>query len=136
MSKAFGHKDMEFSAEVDSAGKAWVPLSDVVRMYGAKPMDIAGMFPNDPAAVDCLIRMEMDKKKKPICTACAAVIESPLRCSVCIKVRVEVLYCCKECQKADWKKHKKTCGLRMSAEDQAAFQAKMQGFAKEFKELA
>ena len=141
MSKAFGRDDLEWSMEVDSKGKAMIPLEDALRVLGAKPMDVIDMFAHEPRVVNVLLRMEMDRitkasvpKPKPVCASCSAVIESPLRCSACIKVRVEVLYCCKECQKADWKAHKKTCGLNVKPEAQAAFQAKMKGFAKAYRE--
>lgn len=139
MPKAFGRDDLEWSVNVDSSGNVTIPLEDALRVLGLAPMDVMDMFEHDPRAVNALLRMETEKKKpvsKPTCASCSAVIDSAslLRCSACIKVRVEVVYCCKECQKADWKKHKKTCGLGMKPEDQAAFQAKMKGFTKAYKE--
>ena len=137
MPKAFGRDDLEWSVNVDSSGNVTIPLEDALRVLGLAPMDVMDMFEHDPRAVNALLRMDMEKKKpKPTCASCSAVIDSTslLRCSACIKVRVEVVYCCKECQKADWKKHKKTCGLGMKPEDQAAFQAKMKGFTKAYKE--
>jgi hypothetical protein len=40
------------------------------------------------------------------CRSCGVAPEKLMACSSCKKVR----YCSRECQKADWKRHKEECG--------------------------
>ncbi|KAH7090023.1 hypothetical protein BKA62DRAFT_726616 [Auriculariales sp. MPI-PUGE-AT-0066] len=40
-----------------------------------------------------------------------------LACAACNKIDRRVKYCSRECQKSDWKRHKRTCGKVLSAEE-------------------
>jgi len=122
--KSTGLEERSFDVECDSKGNTFVSLEDALKMYGARPLEVMDMFKSDPAMIDRLLRLELEwdnkkkdpKKQKP-CVVCGAVAEKTvLRCSGCMSTRVEVIYCGKECQKADWKQHKKVCGKNVTAE--------------------
>lgn len=56
----------------------------------------------------------------PICSKCKQPKNDLKRCSVCSSV----LYCSKECQREDWKEHKKVCPqLQQQTRQQAPLQA-------------
>ena len=57
----------------------------------------------------------IDNKPKPknLCAKCAKL--ATMKCSRCL-VNLTTHYCSRECQKADWKSHKKVCGKANKAE--------------------
>jgi hypothetical protein len=61
---------------------------------------------------------------RPVCTLCGAP-DPRLRCSACKELAcIEVLYCSKGCQTADWKAHRRTCcKTRMTKEDKERMKA-------------
>lgn len=79
-----------------------------------RPVQALAMM--DPDMVKLVLKLETIRQNpakikiaKLPCTFCSAP-DAKLRCSACKEIGcVEILYCSKECQTADWKSHKKRC---------------------------
>lgn len=88
---------------------------------GRRPRDLIAVM--DTSMLRLLLEMARRESEgpsvHPVCTFCGA-SDPRLRCSACKELScVEVLYCSKGCQGADWKTHKKTCcKTRMTKGDQ------------------
>jgi len=104
---------------INEKGETWFDLKDALLSMNGRPVDILDMFKNDPDMIQTLLELEskwdeIKQSKLPpaLCSVCQLPVSTRLRCSACIKERIEVIYCSKQCQKDGWKEHKRVCKLR------------------------
>ena len=88
---------------------------------GRRPSDLMALM--DTSMLMLLLKSIAQEDSPPVKRVCAfcGASDPRLRCSACKDLScIEVLYCSKACQTADWGAHKKTCcKTRMTKGDQA-----------------
>ena len=94
-------------------------LPDVLLLIGKQPRDYMAQYLRDELLDDVAAMAQwqknwqeiMDKarKRKPVCSVCGVIPDKTLRCSGCLRHRIEVVYCCVKCRDEDWQEHKSLC---------------------------
>ena len=115
----FSHPSMK--ATIQENGETWFDMTDALLSMDGRPSQIIDMFGDDPGMIQHLLELEsrwdeikQSKLPSPTCSFCLLPTSGPrLRCSACIKQRIEVLYCSKKCQEDGWKEHKRVCKSKM-----------------------
>lgn len=96
-----------------------VCLPDVLLVLGKEPCDYIERYMKDGKLDDVIAMcnwqanwdeiMQKAREKKPVCAVCGVEPSKTLRCAVCLKHRVEVVYCSAACRDQDWPEHKRVC---------------------------
>ena len=112
--KTFTHPSIKTT--IQENGETWYDLKGALLAMNSRPVQILDLFRNDPSMIQHLLELETkwDEIKQstlppPTCSVCLVTSTPRLRCSACMKQRIEVMYCGRKCQEDGWKEHRKVC---------------------------
>jgi hypothetical protein len=94
-------------------------LPDVLLLIGKQPRDYMAQYLRDGMLDDVVSMVQWQKnwqeivdnarERKPVCSVCGVIPEKTLRCSGCLRYRIEVVYCSGKCRDEGWQQHKRVC---------------------------
>jgi hypothetical protein len=115
-------------------------LPDVLLLIGKQPCDYMDRCLRRGHLDDFMAMLQWQVKgqeitdkaheKTPICSVCGVLPSKTLRCSACVKHRVEVVYCSAECRDNGWPAHKRVCLKNAAPSTLAKLQHAVDGVMK------